>query len=70
MPRGFLYGFSVLEDDTILSYKCDNYYNPESEDGVLFDDKELNIEWKIPSQNILLSEKDIQLKTFKKFIEC
>jgi dTDP-4-dehydrorhamnose 3,5-epimerase len=67
VPRGFLHGFSVLEDNTIVSYKCDNYYEPESEDGVLFDDKDLNIDWKIPSDKITLSEKDTVLKTFAIF---
>jgi len=67
VPRGFLHGFSVLEDDTIVSYKCDNYYQPEAEDGVLFNDKDLNIDWKIPSDKITLSEKDTVLKTFAIF---
>jgi dTDP-4-dehydrorhamnose 3,5-epimerase len=62
VPRGFLHGFSVLEDDTIVSYKCDNYYYPEAEDGVMFNDLDLNIDWKIPSEKIILSEKDKDLK--------
>jgi dTDP-4-dehydrorhamnose 3,5-epimerase len=62
VPRGFLHGFSVLEDDTIVSYKCDNYYCPEAEDGVMFNDLDLNIDWKIPSEKIILSEKDKDLK--------
>ena len=65
VPRGFLHGFSVLEDNTIVSYKCDNYYEPESEDGVLFDDKDLNIDWQIPADKITLSEKDSGLKGFE-----
>jgi dTDP-4-dehydrorhamnose 3,5-epimerase len=67
IPRGFLHGFSVLENDTIVAYKCDNYYNLDTEDGVLFNDKDLNIDWKIPVDKITLSEKDTKLKTFKKF---
>lgn len=67
VPRGFLHGFSVLEDDTIVSYKCDNYYQPEAEDGVLYNDKDLKIDWKISSNDIILSEKDIKLKTFNEF---
>lgn len=66
VPRGFLHGFSVLEDDTIVSYKCDNYYEPDAEDGVLYNDKDLNIDWKIPSNDIILSEKDVKLLTFEK----
>ncbi|WP_298878389.1 dTDP-4-dehydrorhamnose 3,5-epimerase [uncultured Polaribacter sp.] len=67
VPRGFLHGFSVLEDDTIVSYKCDNYYNFESEDGVIYNDIDLNIDWKIPQEKITLSEKDTKLKSFKEF---
>ena len=67
VPRGFLHGFSVLENDTIVSYKCDNYYNPESEDGVIYNDENLNIDWKLPVKEITLSEKDRILKTFKEF---
>ncbi|PQJ69077.1 dTDP-4-dehydrorhamnose 3,5-epimerase [Polaribacter butkevichii] len=67
VPRGFLHGFSVLEDDTIVSYKCDNYYEPAAEDGVLFDDKDLNIDWQIPVDKVTLSEKDTKLKAFNGF---
>ncbi|KGL62089.1 dTDP-4-dehydrorhamnose 3,5-epimerase [Polaribacter sp. Hel1_85] len=68
VPRGFLHGFSVLEDDSIVSYKCDNYYQPEAEDGVLYNDEELSINWKIPLKDVVLSEKDAKLKTFKEFV--
>ncbi|ARV15527.1 dTDP-4-dehydrorhamnose 3,5-epimerase [Polaribacter sp. SA4-12] len=64
IPRGFLHGFSVLEDDTIVSYKCDNYYQPDAEDGVMYNDVDLNIDWKIPNDKIILSEKDLKLKLF------
>ncbi|WP_343328190.1 dTDP-4-dehydrorhamnose 3,5-epimerase [Polaribacter staleyi] len=67
VPRGFLHGFSVLEDDTIVSYKCDNYYNPDAEDGVIYNDKDLNIDWGMPLGEITLSEKDTKLKIFKEF---
>tara|TARA_R110001606_G_scaffold174248_1_gene320889 strand:- start:1305 stop:1856 length:552 start_codon:yes stop_codon:yes gene_type:complete len=67
VPRGFLHGFSVLENDTIVSYKCDNYYEPNAEDGVLFDDKDLNIDWKIPDNEIVISDKDKELKTYFDF---
>ena len=68
VPRGFLHGFSVLENNTIVSYKCDNYYNAEAEAGVIYNDEDLKIDWKIPTDKIILSEKDIKLKTFKEFI--
>jgi dTDP-4-dehydrorhamnose 3,5-epimerase len=68
IPKGFLHGFSVLEDNTIFAYKCDNYYNKEYEDGVLYNDLELNINWKLKNDEIILSKKDEKLKTFKEFI--
>ncbi|QOD59681.1 dTDP-4-dehydrorhamnose 3,5-epimerase [Polaribacter haliotis] len=67
VPRGFLHGFSTLEDNTIFSYKCDNYYHKEAEDGVIFNDKDLNINWKLEKDDILLSEKDKILPTFLEF---
>ena len=67
IPRGFAHGFHVLEDDSIFSYKCDNFYNKASESGVIYNDKELNIDWHI-SKDIILSEKDKLLPTLEKFI--
>ena len=64
IPKGFLHGFSVLEDNTIVSYKCDNYYNKESEGGVIFNDSELNIDWMLGEDEIVLSDKDNELKMF------
>ena len=58
VPRGFLHGFATLEDNTIFSYKCDNYYNPESEFGVIYNDENLNIDWKLNPDEIILSDKD------------
>ncbi len=58
IPRGFAHGFVVLSDETIFQYKCDNYYAPECEAGIAWDDSELGIDWKIPIENVLLSEKD------------
>jgi len=65
VPRGFAHGFLVLEDNTIFSYKCDNYYNRSSEGGIIFNDKTLNIDWRYPKDQLILSEKDIQLPTFE-----
>jgi dTDP-4-dehydrorhamnose 3,5-epimerase len=67
VPRGFAHGFSVLEDDTIFGYKCDNYYKKEAEGGILYNDKELNIDWKLNKEEMVLAEKDKILKTFHKF---
>ncbi|QTE21489.1 dTDP-4-dehydrorhamnose 3,5-epimerase [Polaribacter cellanae] len=67
VPKGFLHGFSTLEDNTIFSYKCDNYYHKEAEDGVIYNDKVLNIDWKLKKNEILLSEKDENLPSFLEF---
>lgn len=68
IPKGFAHGFLVLEDDTIFSYKCDNFYNKDSESGILFNDKDLNIDWEFPLNNLIISEKDKQLLSFKNFV--
>lgn len=64
IPRGFAHGFAVLSETAIFAYKCDNYYNKESERGILWNDKDLNVDWKIPKKDIVLSEKDKNLPTF------
>jgi dTDP-4-dehydrorhamnose 3,5-epimerase len=58
VPRGFAHGFVVLEDDTIFAYKVDNYYSPECDRGIAFDDEVLEIDWKISSGQLNLSKKD------------
>lgn len=58
IPRGFAHGFAVLSDEAILQYKCDNYYAPGHEGAIAWDDPQLNIDWRIPAQDIILSEKD------------
>ncbi len=58
VPRGFGHGFSVLSETAVFSYKCDNFYNKESEGSVLWNDKDLNIDWQLPEQDVVLSEKD------------
>jgi dTDP-4-dehydrorhamnose 3,5-epimerase len=67
IPKGFLHGFSVLEDNTIFAYKCDVFYNKESEDGVVYNDAELNIDWVLNEEEVILSDKDKNLLSFKKF---
>lgn len=62
VPRGFAHGYSVLEDNTIFSYKCDNSYNKESEGGLFYADKKLNIDWQIPTEKMIVSEKDLLLQ--------
>lgn len=58
IPRGFAHGFVVLEDDTIFAYKVDNYYNPECDRGIAFDDESLNIDWILSKEELNLSAKD------------
>tara|TARA_R110001592_G_scaffold74961_1_gene227277 strand:- start:348 stop:515 length:168 start_codon:yes stop_codon:yes gene_type:complete len=53
-----LHGFSVLEDDLIVSFKCDNYYEPEAENDVINNDKDLNMNWRLKNDEINLSAKD------------
>ena len=64
IPRGFAHGFVVLEDDTIFSYKCDNYYNKSAEGGVMYNDPYLNIDWMLEEDEIKLSVKDRKYKNF------
>jgi dTDP-4-dehydrorhamnose 3,5-epimerase len=59
IPRGFAHGFVVLEDDTIFAYKVDNYYSPECDRGIAFDDPALNIDWILKKEELNLSAKDI-----------
>lgn len=58
IPRGFAHGFIVLEDDTIFAYKVDNYYSPQNDRGISFNDPALNIDWQIEHSKLNLSDKD------------
>lgn len=58
IPRGFAHGFSVLSESVVFQYKCDNYYAPEAECGVAWDDPDLGIDWKVPADKVILSAKD------------
>ena len=66
VPRGFGHGFSVLSKTAVFSYKCDNFYNKESEGGVLWNDSDLNIDWQLPKNDVILSEKDMVMPAFSK----
>lgn len=66
LPEGFAHAFLSLEDNTVFNYKCTNFYNKQSEDGLLWSDKNLGIEW--PVDNPILSEKDLKLGLFKDFV--
>jgi len=65
IPGGFAHGYAVLSDHAIVQYKCDQYYHPESESGIRFDDPDLAIDWKIEPENAIISEKDSILPFFK-----
>ncbi|MBR2412723.1 MAG: dTDP-4-dehydrorhamnose 3,5-epimerase [Alphaproteobacteria bacterium] len=65
IPRGFLHGFSVLSDTAIFAYKCDNLYAPQSEFGIRFDDPDIGIDWRVPADKIITSDKDNIAKGLK-----
>tara|TARA_B100000886_G_C20370216_1_gene469176 strand:- start:79 stop:654 length:576 start_codon:yes stop_codon:yes gene_type:complete len=65
IPRGFAHGFVVLSKDAIFSYKVDNYYHPDSDSGLAFNDKFLDIDWKLKAHDLKLSEKDTKHPMFK-----
>lgn len=65
IPKGFAHGFVALEDDTVFSYKCSDFYNKESEESLLWNDKDLAIDWKI--NNPIVSDKDSIAKSFKDY---
>ena len=58
VSKGFAHGFAVLSDEAIFQYKCDNYYAPQSEGAIAWDDPDLGIDWQVPTENRILSEKD------------
>lgn len=58
VPRGFAHGFAVLSEEAIFHYKCDNYYAPQSEGSVLWNDPAIGIDWQLPVESVLLSDKD------------
>ena len=70
IPRGFLHGFSVLSETAVFAYKCDNMYAPQAEFGVRFDDPDIGIDWQIPADKIIVSDKDKNAKGLKDVIDC
>lgn len=67
IPRGFAHGFVVLSKTAIFAYKVDNFYSPEHENGIKWDDEDLAVDWSLNSAEINLSEKDKDLQSFKNF---
>jgi len=66
IPRGFAHGFIVLSETAVFFYKCDNFYNKESEGGILYNDNALSIDWKLSEEEFIISEKDQFLPTLEK----
>lgn len=66
IPQGFAHAFLCLTDEVIFSYKCDQYYQKGSEQGILYNDKDLNVKWELPESEFILSEKDLNLPLFNK----
>lgn len=67
IPKGFAHGFSILSEKAIIQYKCDNFYHPEVEDGISILDDSLDINWQIPTEKTVLSEKDTKYVLLKDF---
>ncbi len=67
IPRDFAHGFAVLSPNALFSYKCDNAYHKASEGGIIYNDTTLNIDWKVPTDKMIVSEKDAILPTFSDF---
>ena len=65
IPKGFAHGFSVLSEEAVLQYKCDEYYAPDHEGGIAWDDPELNIDWMIPEDKVIVSKKDTVHPSFR-----
>lgn len=65
IPKGFAHGFASLSDDTVILYKCDNLYSPSHERGIIYNDPELNIDWNIPSSDVVITGRDLSFPLFK-----
>ena len=65
IPKGFGHGFLTLSEKSVFAYKCDDYYKPGSEGGIIFNDPDLNINWDFPTKEMILSDKDRNQPTFK-----
>lgn len=67
IPRGFAHGFAVLSDEVLFQYKCDNFYAPQADGGIAWNDPDLNIDWLIPADKVILSEKDTKHPRLKDY---
>lgn len=68
IPRGFAHGFSVLSEQAVFTYKCDNLYHPEAEGGLLLSDPDVAIDWQVPEDKRVISEKDTKHPLFKDLV--
>ena len=69
IPKGFAHGFSVLSEKAVFQYKCDEYYAPQSEAALLWNDPDRGIDWKLPESEVIVSDKDRRNQTFKEYLE-
>jgi dTDP-4-dehydrorhamnose 3,5-epimerase len=67
VPRGFAHGYCTLEPDTVVAYKVDGYYAPKSEAGLMWNDPAIGVDWSVPAQSVLVSEKDAKLPSLSSF---
>lgn len=68
VPRGFAHGFITLSEKSIFSYKCDNFYDHLSEGGIIYNDATLQLDWHLPNEDFIISEKDLELPTFEEAV--
>lgn len=68
VPRGFAHGFITLSEKSIFCYKCDNYYDQASESGIIYNDATLKLDWHLPEEELIISDKDLELPTFQEVI--
>lgn len=68
IPRGVAHGFVTLSEKSIFAYKCDNYYDKESESGIIYNDATLALDWHLPEDKLIISEKDLQLPSFEEVV--
>ncbi len=69
IPKGFAHGYVVLEDDTVFQYKCDEFYHPEAEGGIAWNDPQIGVEWGVEEGDVILSEKDKNRQTLSQICE-
>jgi len=68
VPRGYAHGFITLSEQSVFSYKCDNYYDKASESGIIYNDATLGLDWHLPKEEFIVSAKDLELSTFREAI--